>query len=1266
MRLPFCLHTETFLARALTAVALASLVAACSRSAPPASEASITELRQRAAESQDGELRGELLLRELLAPGGSAQRAAKTRDDLDDLPAANGMLASVARGLDDALHGRLAKAPEQYLTALQAARESDDARAPYLAWFAAHQATRLAPHAPELFERWSTAVKDLVAKPGNIGWRARIQLVDWWVGEAWPDANGKAEALAVRELGCVPRLRLAGPFGHDTAADVLRHFPAEAPGPWPQQWESDEGVVEAPRVLETERHGCWVSAAAPTGSGVFYGEAYVELSEAQDLIIAMPGAFALWIDDRLMLDRDPRIWGIWPKFGVAVRLGAGQHRILGRLTDAETSLRVMHLDGRPARIASRKASALPYTLTPPQPLQDPNLVSRHIVDGAVRPPRGDLLRFVVSYLANVEGQGDVANVLMEPLLEDLESATGPALLMSAEFTANDPIFESSQVRDLIHELHRRAVAKDDRLFQARLELVSWKAEQGGLADAVGDLERLSRRFRGVPQIGLALAHVYDQLGWKPEHHREVLELLARFPEDLDVLHAAIDVLEDQGQPARAKRLAARVVKLDPDSELGVERALNRLEYSSAIDELQRLAARRPSEDGFASRIDALRHRAAFVKETWSDLQRAIADEPDEAAPRLELADAEVAAGKEAALTHALADAVAHGAPAESLEAALDLTAGMSELAPFRLDSRQVIADYEAQGRHLAGTAARILDYSAIWVRSDGSSRMLEHEIVRMQSAEAVRRFAEHPRLDGLVLNMRVIKADGSELLPEFVSGKPTVTMPHLEVGDYIDTEHVMSLTPSNDGALYVGPRWYFREADVAYARSEFVVISPAHQQLTIETRGGAPAPTIERERGATVYRWRVDESPAAPVEPLSVPASDWLPSVRPSWGVTLDQHLHRLAAQVLSLTPVDPRVKRIAAGIVRPTKPEQAYQRARMLYRWVLENVEPGEESDGRRVVIAKQGSRWQGFMTLCRALELPVTVALARNTLSDTPVGPVESAEQFNLPLLRVQTERGDTWLTMGQNEARDRYLPFGYLPPGVRETEAWTMDVARAKNVFTPTSPIEDHIAYDGKLALDKSGKASGTLVFRFSGRYGMDLRAAHAQLPTSRWRDVLESELVGKSLRGAILKSHELAHLDDFNAPFEVRARVEIPAFARRTEQGLVIEPPFNPRLSQLATLPARKTAFLLGSPVDHSVALRIELPAGAAVASPALQRELEFGEQRVTIADKIVGGALELHRTIALDALRLPPERYPEFARFVQQSDALLSAAIRVKP
>lgn len=1221
----------------------------------------IAELRKTGRSSDDPELVGRWLFGELVSPGGDPRQARSARQRLDRL-SGGGMIAHLARGLDDSVHGRLRTAPDHYLHAVKAARVSDDPRAPFVAWFATNSALSARLDSAHLWRKWKPFTEEAMRAPKNLGWRARGELVEWWVDEAYAGASKNVEDLAAREYGCIDQMRLAGPFGRNAAADAYRSFAAESPGPWPQRWKPDPDRSEAPRVVETERTGCMFAADEPVGSGVFYAETFVELPEARELLIAAQGALAIWVNDTLVLERDPRAWGVWPKFGTQVWLGPGRHRVLVRLVDPLTSIRVLHPDGRPMKLRASSDASAPYTLTPPRVTLEPNVLSRYIRPSGVIDPGDDVTRFTAAYLAWVEGQGDVASVMIEPLLAKPERATATVLVFSALFAEKDPIFDQTQTRDLVRELHERAVAKDPELWRPQLSLALWEAERAGPQDAVRGVRRLVDRFPQVPANLSALARLYGELGWSAEYSLTAKQLAERFPDDSDALAIAVNVYDGEGAFDKADALVARIRKLDPDTEIVLTRALAREDYDAALAELRRLGQRRPERKDIAERIHDVMVRAGNRSETWKKLEAAIAQNPRQGRPRLALADAQYASGKHDALRKMLVESMVAGAETGELEEAIDLVEGMTELEPHRLDALQIVRDYEKAGRHMPGTAARVLDYAAVWVHADGSSRMLEHEVIRVQSPEAIGKLAEHRRLEGLALHMRVIKPDGRILEPEFVSGKPTVTLPHLEVGDYIETEHIVtSRSGDRFGTRYVGPHWFFREESIAYARSEFVVITPDSKELQIETRGNVPEPKLDRMPGIVVRRWRVDDSPAAPAEPQSAPITEFLPSVRVAWGVSLEQRLRALSDTLADVTPVDPRIRRIAKKVVAPLPPAKKHERAKRLYRWILANVEDGEETDGRRVVVGKHGNRWKGFIALCRALGIQVDYAVAQNRLAPPPVGPIARAGLFIEPALRLTTERGPVWLTVSS-----KFAPFGYLPAEIRGVPAYVLEEVPRK-VTTPASGSRDSVRYEGTVDLAKDGSARVELVQKFEGKYAMALRGAVAQLPEAQLRDVIESKLLGRALRGARLLHYFVENRDDLDKPLLIKTTVDVAGFANPNGASLVVSPPFAPRISQLAALPARQTPLLIPDATHQEVRLEIRLPKGAVLEGSLAGGSIQDGDRSVVVSDSAKAGdnLLVLERTLDLPAGRVQPDAYPRFVQFARKADDALTGNIRIR-
>ncbi len=765
----------------------------------------------------------------------------------------------------------------------------------------------------------------------------------------------------------------------------------------------------------------------------------------------------------------------------------------------------------------------------------------------------------------------------------------------------------------------------------------------------------------MPPVLRALSRSYGELGWSAEYAETAKQLAQRFPEDTEALEAAVQVLDQQGARAEADKLEHRILELSPDSEIELGRALAREDYAAALVELKRLGARRPERKDITERVHDVMVRAGDESESWKKLEAALEKAPRDGRARLALADAHFATGEHDALRRALAEAVEGGAGTALLRDAIDLVEGVTALEPYRIAALPVIDAWEKSGTELPGTAARVLDYSAVWVRADGSSHMLEHEIVRIQSAEAIAKFAEQRLLEGLILHMRVIKKDGRTLEPELVAGKPTVTFPHLEMGDYIETEHVVANAGDGQrGAAYIGPHWFFREEDVAYARSEFVVISPKSKPLVVETTGEVPEPQLSEDGQLVVRRWRVDSSPAAPVEPLSAPIQEFLPSVRIGWGVSLEERLRALADSVVPLTPIDPRITRIAEHIAEKAKQAKQAERAKLAYRWVLANVEEGNENDGRKVVIGKQGNRWRGFIELCRALGIRAEYAIAQNRLASPPRGPLSQASLYTEPLLRVETESGPAWLTVGS-----KFAPFGYVPAELRGMPAYLLDRSEPKKVEVPGDGTLDSIVYRGTVKLAPDGSATIELSQQYHGKFAMGLRTAFAQLPEQQMHDVLESRLLGRALRGARLVKYELEHVEDLDAPLGIHMSAEMPGFAHPTDGGLAIAPPFTPRISALATLPSRQTPLLIVDASNQVVEVAVELPPGAVLDTAPAPVKVVEGERTVAVEDQWKGNVVTLRRTLTLPSGRVQPADYPRFIDFARRADDALTREIRVR-
>lgn len=1248
----------SFWGRAAFACGFALVLAAqpaCS-SGPKSPEDEWTEIRKSAqGSSRESEVADWLLL-ELLSPGGSPAEAKKARKRLDEIEA-KGLLAEFGRGLDDLAHGKPGPAGEAFFRAVVAASQSEDERAPLIAWFAAQHAYELSSQSKDFGKRHRAAVERLLAEPGHIGFRAYATVVDLWMLDAAAAAEKDIETKIAKRLGCVSDVRIAGPFGLGAESEILRSYAPEKPGPWPVSFDKQKYQTFVPHVIDVTRSGCDVDADESVPDGVFYAESFVTVDAEQDVILTASGAFRLWVDDQLVLDRDPRQWGIWPKFGVRARLTPGKHRLLWKLSNPSTSLRVVRPDGRPLPVRASDEPGDGYALEKVRLGADPNELMRFIKSGRVEAPDDVVTRFLAAYLADFEGQPDVATVIFEPLVKEPTRSTGIALVTAAGFVEGDPIYDATQTRDLVHELEVRAVERDAALWAPQLRSAIWESNQKGTVAAVEPLEKLVAAYPDVPNLHYTLAHVYEELGWGPELERVVRRIIDQFPDSPDAIELGIDLFDGQGDRARVEKLLAHLVETQPDTDVLLSRALRRRDYDAAIAELRRLGARRPDRKDIAERIADVMVRAGNTEKVWERLEKAVEREPRDVHAKLALADARFSRGDKGALARALVAAVQSGADAGLIEEAIDLVEGVTVLEPYRLDARQVVAEYEKRGTELPGTAARVLDYGAVLVRSDGSSRFLEHEVVRIQSEEGIRQFAEMGS-EGLVLHLRVLKKDGRVLEPEAVSGKATATMPHLEIGDYVEIERILSHYSDGSGQSYRGPTWYFREENIAYARSEFVVVSPRGKELLIETAHGVPEPTITEDGAFIARRYRVDDSPAAPSEPNSPPASEFMPRVSVSWGVSFEERIDELARSLVPMTPVDPRLVRIAEKIVQGIPKNRPIDRARRLYHWVLDSVQEGEESDGRRVVVSRNGNHWKGFETLCQSLDIPVRWAVAQSRIASPVEGPISSVDRPLFPLFVVGAGKDATWLTID-----DRFNPFGTIPGHVRGEEAYLLGDFAPDKARVPAAGAIDGVAYEGNGVLGEDGSAKLSIRIRFLGNFAASLRNGLSQIPESQLGSVIESRLLGQYLQGARLERYEVVDGDKLDQPLTLAVEVEVPQFATPTGTGFLLAPPFMPRLSQLTTLATRVTPLLIADTNQQSLDLTLTLP-------PSLEARVAptsgtSAGSRYDVKDTAQAGSLHLVRTVKTEAGRIAPAAYPGFQSYSKEADAALSRAVRLE-
>ncbi len=535
------------------------------------SPASVANLRHEGTSSDDPEVVGRWALAEELAPSGDAHDLARALARIASLHRES-VLGSVAVGIFEESHGHPRAAADAYVATLSAARTSRVPEVPLVAWYATHRLKSLRLDVLKLYESHRPLLDAMVKNPGNIGWRAEAELADWLEGETYRRAEitgNDFDRYVVTTSGCLSGLRLAGPFGHGTAPDRRRAFDAEQPGPWPQTFAADPLRTSAPKILKSKQPSCTVASEEQTASGVFYVEGFFSTDLDRDVVIGVQGALAVRVDDELVLSRDLREWGVWQRFGVAVHLPAGRHRIVARVLDDSASIRILDMDGRPTPVKSETDTRAPYAIVPPKVLDDPNPLAGLVAWCSRRPgsagsgdaPRAPdaITAYFGAYLANVEAMADVADVLVAPYVEP-EDASADMLEAAATYSSADPAYPAEVKHTTERALMVRAAKRDPKLWFARAWLILDDADQRGLVDAVDPLRKLGDELRRSPEILEQLARIYAQLGWRAERRRRSANLARRFPDDIRGLRMNLEAARRERsrspRPTRSPRASS--------------------------------------------------------------------------------------------------------------------------------------------------------------------------------------------------------------------------------------------------------------------------------------------------------------------------------------------------------------------------------------------------------------------------------------------------------------------------------------------------------------------------------------------------------------------------------------------------------------------------------------------------------------------------------------------------------------------------------------
>ncbi|HEY8428907.1 MAG TPA: DUF3857 domain-containing protein, partial [Sandaracinaceae bacterium] len=1062
------------------ALALLALVA-CGGPAHPRAP-TIEELRLRARQlPNDPDAQRALAEGELLLANGDPSRAGAQIERALAL-APDDVRLHYLRAVERELHGHLSAALDAYLEVIRRAVASEEPLAPALAEIAAAEIEALEDSVPRYAERVEEALAPVHARPGRAGEAARSTIADVLIELAYRRADLARVRMLAQAQRCATEWRIAGPFGPRHLLGFDRRLAPEEDAALAERY--DLGPGRGVRETRTAAaRGCSVHLGnGPVGGpGTTFAETTLEIPEAGTWVFRLetPNAAVLSVDGREIARLDRRVEPLGRVTYHPVELAAGAHRVRVKITSRHPN---------PILQLSASRGAPPDDDVP-----------------------GESLLAAYARVQRALGRGDVV-AARELAAPHLSREGSPAFLIAGAAAAlNDPLRSQEVRHDGARRLLRWAAERDENAWFPRLTLAQLEANEGRGVAAIEALRRASERWPEVLLLPLQLIDWLEQRGW----HAEADEVIARARTTVDdacrPLRAALNQARRRSRADEELEIARALVRCDARSDALFTTYLRRREWDEAVRALERLAALEPEGSAvgvLSARLGVAQSRGdeEEVARIAVELQRRM---PQSTGPVLLEVDRLLARGDEQAARERLRGALqAEPEAMAGLRHVLRSLYGESPLEAYRRDGAEVIRELEASGRRYEGPMVLVLDYTVYRVFEDGSMLELTHNIFRLQSQEAVDAMGEYQVPEGAhMLTLQTVKQDGRRLEPDEIAGKDTISFPNLAPGDYIEFEYVRPRgAPAGYPGGFVGDRFYFRNYETPFDRSELVVITPADVELAIDPRGDAPATEVRVENGTRVYRWTVRESRPVPQEPGAVSATEFFPSIYWGYRATWPMYVESLRDVLADRDVRDPAADRLVRSIVGEQGDRTtAESRARAIYRWVLENVEDSNDVFGLApaMLAARTGSRARVLRYLLDVAGIDAELAVVRSYAADANESELANDETYQHLLVRMRGAEGYVWL-----HTANRGAPFGYVPPVLAGMDALVLNEA-AERTRVAERPLEaDRREVEVDVALERDGGARIEVIETFHGMGAVLWREQLESIPDAELEPQFES--------------------------------------------------------------------------------------------------------------------------------------------------------------
>jgi tetratricopeptide (TPR) repeat protein len=1078
--------------------------------------------------------------------------------------------------------------------------------------------------------------------------------------------DAKARDAALRELGNVGEASLVGPFSPFHVLSWDEKDPVSQTGSLAGPFPSPFG----PQPVRTLRAPDGrLDLGGEPGEGDLYVLAMdAEVTEAGAYVVrsVSGSSHQVLLDGTPVLERRAFERAQSTISARTVDLSAGKHRFLIRQLKGGTSgvltLSLLRADGRPSTVRFTPAAGpapRAWGSGPKASEETPGVYpTAESLKVALQEEAGELLATVLGVRDGLGRDPDGAR----RLIAALETHTPALLALRAEASVLDRTVPSKVARGRATRDLEAVLAKDPGNVAALLLRADLFLDDGQPASALEALKAVDATKGPVSQtVSLLRARAALALDVEALAEESLVAALEVAPGLCEALGLQYSLARRRDAVERGDTLVEAQRGCPGMAAREAEHARTRGDVETAAKLYSELQSRDPSSVGTGTSLANLYVSLRRYDDATKVLRELAKVWPRNADLVKRMADVREYAGQPAEALALREKALAMEGEDLSLRRAVERAkTGRELLQEYAIDGREAIRAFEEQPLS-GGAAAFVLDAAAVRVYPDGSIVNRIHTVQKALEQSGVQEIAEVTIPRGAqVLALRTLKADGRVLEPENIEGKDTVSLPGVQVGDYIEVEYLLAEGPRGPAQPgFTASAFYFQIANQPNAWTTYTVVAPKGSGMKVDAHGmKAPAPKVSGD--VEVFHYEARRVPPFIAEP-DAPQSgnEYLPFVIVGAGATGNEGLVRIYADVFRerwqrTADVEAFARKAAEG-------KQGLDAVKALHAAVMQRFigrDSGLGQSASSTVSQDRGSRLMVMKAGLDTLGIPSRIAAIRTFNTDP--APYLFPQDSLLPFaaLRVEVPGSEpVWV-----DTSVRFGPFGELPESAMGgMEAYLLPESGRPLAKVQTPALKEAPGKQVRLSLKLTadGQLTGQGEETYLGFEAAQIAEAFSQLSAESRNQALQGA-VARYFGGASLSSVKLEHQELVGAPFVLRYEFTVPRFGRMEgDKRMALGPLTFPaqlgrRYVQLST---RTTPLYIDNTEASRTQVTLELPGGWKLADPQASLNVDNAFGKFTRSEKQDGKTLTINESLRLPRTRVAPRQYEQFSGFTGDVDLI---------